>query len=289
MSNIRNNLLVITFGISCWEGRRLDKKATAEVAQSHVVSSGVGRYHKDLLPDAVEHQNILKLRNAWRVFHAENTLAWGDNGERVIRSSAFLDYTTGYRAYKDKFDQAVEVFCAAYPTLVAEAEFKLNTLFNPSDYPAVEDVRDKFKVRMTTYPMPNAEDFRLIEGIPEEDVERLQAEAVAGLQSQVTMAIKDLWSRLHTVVTAMQARLDVGDDGKVLKFHDSLVGNIQDLLNRVPALNLTGDAEIVSLTEEMQELVTFTPSELREIPEARSLVANKARDIAKRMSCFVAD
>ena len=289
MSNIRNNLLVITFGISCWEGRRLDKKATAEVAQSHVVSSGVGRYHKDLLPDAVEHQNILKLRNAWRVFHAENTLAWGDNGERVIRSSAFLDYTTGYREYKDKFDQAVEVFCAAYPTLVAEAEFKLNTLFNPSDYPAVEDVRDKFKVRMTTYPMPNAEDFRLIEGIPEEDVERLQAEAVAGLQSQVTMAIKDLWSRLHTVVTAMQARLDVGDDGKVLKFHDSLVGNIQDLLNRVPALNLTGDAEIVSLTEEMRELVTFTPSELREIPEARSLVANKARDIAKRMACFVAD
>lgn len=287
MSQIRNQLLCIALNISCWEARRQDKKVNSEVAANHGTSTGVGRYHKDLLPDAKEHQDILKLRNAWRVWHYENTLPWGNDGSRVIRSAAFLDYTNEFREYKNKFEAACETFYAAYPTLVAEAEFKLNTLFEAADYPAVQAIKDRFNVRMTTYPLPNAEDFRIIEGIPPEEVERLRSEAVSGLEEQVTLAIKDLWSRLHTVVTAMQTRLEVGTDGKPLKFHDTLVSNIEDLLAKVPQLNLTGDPAITTMTEEMQALIAFQPATLREDLTVRSDVARKAADLAKRMACFV--
>ena len=289
MSRIRNQLLCIGLNISCWEARRQDKKVNSEVAASHGTATGVGRYHKDLLPDAPEHQAILKIRNAWRVWHYANTLPWGNDGSRVIRSAAFLDYTAGYRTYKAEFDAACEAFFAAYPRLVAEAEFKLNTLFDPADYPDVSMVRDRFNVNMRVYPMPNAEDFRIIEGIPEEEVERLRADAVTGLNEQVTLAIKDLWTRLHAVVSAMQTRLEMGSDGKPLKFHDSLVGNIQELLDRVPQLNLTGDPEITTMTEQMRELVEFGPATLREDMTVRVDVAAKARELAKRMSCFVGD
>jgi len=288
-SQIRNQLLCIALNISCWEARRQDKKVNTEVAAAHGTATGVGRYHKDLLPDAVEHQNILKLRNAWRVWHYENTLPWGNDGSRVIRSAAFLDYTTEYRAYKDKFNDACEAFYNAYPTLVAQAEFKLNTLFDPQDYPDVSLIKDKFRVSMTTYPMPNAEDFRIIEGIPPEEVERLRSEAVAGLNEQVTLAIKDLWGRLHTVVLAMQSRLELGTDGKPLKFHDSLVNNIADLLDKVPQLNLTGDPDITQMTQDMRELIAFGPATLREDMTARSEISQKARELAKRMACFVGD
>lgn len=287
MNQIRNQLLCIALNISCWEARRQDKKVNNEVAASHGTATGVGRYHKDLLPDAKEHQDILKLRNAWRVWHYDNTLPWGNDGSRVIRSSAFLDYTTEYRAYKGKFEQACQVFFDKYPALVAEAEFKLNTLFDAADYSPVEAIKDKFSVRMTTYPMPNAEDFRIIEGIPAEEVERLRSEAVAGLEEQVTMAIKDLWGRLHAVVTAMQTRLETGTDGKPLKFHDTLVSNIEDLLAKVPQLNLTGDAEITTMTNDMQELIAHKPVTLREDMTVRLDVAAKARELAKRMACFV--
>lgn len=287
MSQIRNQLLCIALNISCWEARRQDKKVNNEVAVSHGTATGVGRYNKDLLPDAEEHQAILKLRNAWRVWHYDNTLPWGNDGSRVIRSAAFLDYTAEYRMYKDKFEQACTVFYAKYPALVAEAEFKLNTLFNPTDYPPVEIIKDRFGVRMTVYPMPNAEDFRIIEGVPPEEVERLRSEAVAGLEEQVTMAIKELWGRLHAVVTAMQTRLDVGTDGKPLKFHDTLVSNIEDLLDKIPQLNLTGDNEITTMTHEMRALVAHQPSTLRDDVQVRNEVAAKARELAKRMACFV--
>jgi hypothetical protein len=289
MSQIRKQLLCLSFNMSCWEARRQDKKVNGEVAASHGTAAGVGRYNKDLLPDAAEHQAILKLRNAWRVWHYENTLPWGNDGSRVIHSMAFIDYTNEYRAYKHKFEQACEDFYARYPALVAEAEFKLNTLFNAADYPPVEIVKDRFDVRLNVYPMPNAEDFRIIEGIPQEEVERLRSEAVSGIEEQVTTAVKELWGRLHSVVTAMQARLETGTDGKPLKFHDTLVSNIEDLLDKVPQLNLTGDDAITTMTQDMRALIKHQPATLREDVQVRNEVAAKARALAKRMACFVGD
>jgi hypothetical protein len=285
--NIRHQLLCVALNISCWEARRQDKKVNNEVAASHGTATGVGRYHKDLLPDAEEHQAILKLRNAWRVWHMENTLPWDNNGARVIRSAAFLDYAKEYREYKDKFEAACEIFYNAYPTLVAQAEFKLNTLFNAADYPPVETIKDKFAVRMTTFPMPNSEDFRIIESIPPEEVERLQSEAVVGLNEQVTLAIKDLWGRLHGVVSAMSNRLQEGQDGKPLKFHDTLVSNIEDLLNKVPQLNLTDDPEITTMTNAMRELIGYSPATLREDMATRISISGKAKELADRMACFM--
>lgn len=287
MSSIRNQLLIINLNISCWEGRKQDRKVSAEVAKSHAVSSSVGRYHKDLLPDADAHRAILKIRNAWRVWHAENTLPWGDNGARVIRSAGFMDYAAGYRGFKDLFDAACQNFYNEYPKLVAEAEFKLNTLFDAQEYPSVLNIKDKFRATMGTYPLPNADDFRIIEGISPEEAEQLRTQAVNGLNEQVTQAVKDLWGRLHLVVQNMSERLQFSDDGKPLKFHDSLVDNMRELLDRVPQLNLTGDPEIKRYSSEMQALLAFGPETLRNDIAVRSEVSAKAAELAKRMKCFV--
>ncbi len=287
-TNIRNSLLSINFGLSCWEARRQDKTATQEVAANHGTASNVGRYHKDLLPGAVEHEAILKIRNAWRVWHAENTLPWNDNGTRVLRSAAFLDYTQGYRGWKDQFETALQEFYTAYPTLVAQAELRLNSLFNQQDYPDLAEVKRRFAVRLDVYPLPDAEDFRLLDGIPADEADHLCKNAVAGLEGQVGAAVKDLLQRMHGVVSSMAGRLDVPHGEKGGKFHDTLVGNISDMVARIPALNLTDDPEIKQLAQAMQELVC-PPEVLRLDPDARADKAAKAKALAARMSQYVGD
>lgn len=288
MTSVRNSLLAVNFGISCWEARRQDKSASKEVADNHGTASSVGRYHKDLLPGCVEHEAILKLRNAWRVWHMENTLPWSDNGVRVIRSASFLDYSQGFKKFKDEFDAAVDAFIDAYPQAVARASLHLNSLFNKQDYPDVEEVRRRFASRMQVFPMPNEQDFRILEGVPAEEVERLQAEAVVGMHEQVTYALKDLWQRMHKVAAAMSERLAIPHGAPGGKFHDTLVDNIADLLKRVPALNLTGDPEIDRISDEMRGLLC-QPETLRVDPDARADKAEKARLLAKRMAAFVGD
>lgn len=286
MSNIRTSLISVNFGISCWEARRQDKKASKEVADIHGTASTVGRYHKDLLPGAEEHENVLKIRNAWRVWHSENTLPWNDNGTRVMRSAAFMDYSEGYRAWKDKFETGLEVFYDAYPTLVAQSELKLNTMFDPAEYPSLEEVKRRFAARLDVYPLPSAEDFRILDGISPEDAEHLRTEALSGLEAQVTAATKDLWERMHTVVKAMAERLAVPHGEKGGKFHDSLTQNIEDLLVRVPALNLTGDAAITSLSDDMRKLLC-APQALRDNPDLRDEKAALAKALASRMAQYV--
>jgi hypothetical protein len=287
MSNIRNQLLVVSLKISAWEARKQDKKATKEVADAHAIDTAVGRYHKDLLPDAKEHNDILKIRNAWRVWHYEQTLPWGDDAGRVLRSVDFLDYAAGYNEFKRAWDDAVEKFVLVYPTLVAQAELHLNTLFNTSDYPSVAEARDRFNVRMNTYPLPNAEDFRIIEGIPADEAEKLCVAAVEGLEACLNTAIKDVWSRMYGVVTAMQARLEIPIGEKGGKFHDSLVDNVAELLAILPNLNLLNDPEITTMSSEMKSLTKYPAETLRISPEARSVTAERAAALAAKMACYV--
>ena len=289
MSNIRNQLLCVGFSISCWEARRQDKKATKEVAQAHGTDAAVGRYHKDLLPGATEHEDIIKLRNAWRVWHYENTLPWGQDGTRVLRSSSFLDYGAEFSNWKSRFEALCEALYAAYPTLVAQAELRLNTLFDANDYPKVEEVRRRFAVRMNVSTMPNADDFRIIDGIPADQAEQLRIEAVSGLEEQVQAALKDLSGRMYAAVSAMQARLEIAPGEKGAKFHDSLVENIRELIKRIPKLNLTDDKEIIALSAEMEELVAHSPLTLREDPLVRNQTADKARALAARMATYIGE
>ena len=48
------------------------------------------------------------------------------------------------REFQAKRQELVEVFLAAYPRLCAEAAVRLRTLYNPLDYPALEEVRSAF-------------------------------------------------------------------------------------------------------------------------------------------------
>lgn len=280
---VKHSLLTVNFSISAWEARKQDKKATREVAEAHAVSSSVGRYHKDLLPEAPSHEAILKLRNAWRSWHYEQTLPWGDEGGRVMRSSSFMDYTAGFRERKDQWDAAVATFAAEYDSLVAQAELRLNTLFSRADYPDVSEVKRRFAVRLTTYPLPDANDFRLIEGIPTEEAQRLIAEAEAGINARVAEAVRDLWKRMHEVVSNMAQRLA----DPTQKFHNTLVSNIADMQAMVQRLNLTNDPEITRMSSAMAQLIEHGPETLRTAPEVRAATAAKAAELAHRMASYV--
>lgn len=286
-TNLRHQLLTVHFSLSAWEARKQDKRATREVAVAHGTDTSVGRYHKDLLPGSVEHEAIIKLRNAWRVWHYENTLPWGDEGARVIRSSSFLDYGAGYRTRNALWDEAIEAFIDVYPQAVAQAELRLNTLFDRGDYPDADEVRRRFAVRMRTYPLPDAEDFRIIDGIPPEEADRLVAEALDGMNARINDAVRDLWKRMHTVVDNMNQKLSVPHGAKGSAFHDTLVSNIGELVELMPKLNLTGDPVIAKFGEEMALLAAHQPQALRTQPDVREATRLKAAELAQRMAQYI--
>ena len=88
----------------------------------------------------------------------------------------------------------------------------------------------------------------------------------------------------------MAERLRAYDPAKpgASPFRDSLVENIQKLLDVLPSLNLTNDPKIALFADEMRELCAHDAQSLRDNMFTREDVAAKAEAMLDQMRQFVA-
>src|ERR1039458_897454 len=84
--------------------------------------------------------------------------------------------------------------------------------------------------------MPVGEDFRV--NLSEEEQARIAQDIDRNSREKLQNGMQDLWVRLHKVVAKMAGTLSDPEKG----FHKTLVTNIEDLVEILPQLNITGDA-----------------------------------------------
>ena len=71
-------------------------------------------------------------------------------------------------------------------------------------------------------------------------------------------------------------------------FRDTLVGNISELCDLLPSLNVTGDEELTKMCDEVRDKLTgFTPKELRKDTTAREDTARAAAAIMDKMAGYM--
>jgi len=275
---ISKKAMLARLSISVWSARRIDKTATAKVKEEYQTSNDAGRYNKALIATNA----LKKVQSAAgdaRTFHYAQTLPWNDDGARILPAANFFAYSEGMRKHKAAFQAAVTEFLSEYPALVEDAKIRLNSLFVQSDYPSAENIVSKYSFETQVDPLPDASDFRVDLG--DAEVSRIKAELDARSQQAQDAAMRDVWSRLHTAVSAMAERLSTPD----AIFRDSLVGNIVELVDLLPRLNIAGDAELDRLTKEVSaRLTAYEPDTLRTDKKTRQTVANDCAEIMNKMA-----
>jgi hypothetical protein len=80
----------------------------------------------------------------------------------------------------------------------------------------------------------------------------------------------------------------VTDEGVEHPFRDSVVTNLVKLVDILPKLNVTGDAELEGLTAEVRASLLVDPQELRKSEAVRNETAKNASAIANRMAAYMA-
>jgi predicted secreted Zn-dependent protease len=71
-------------------------------------------------------------------------------------------------------------------------------------------------------------------------------------------------------------------------FRDSLVGNIEELVELIPGLNVLDDPKIEAVRQEViKKLTPYTPKEIRKDPELREDLAGEAKAIVDKMAGFM--
>lgn len=273
-TSIQDSAMLVSLNISQWTARKHDKSVSSEVDQAHGAKDA-GRYNKLLIrKEALEPMD--KIASAARTYLYKMTLAWSDNGDRLLPAALFVDeFAPTMQKFRNDFDREVRNFVAEYPALVQEARVRLGTLYDPADYPT--DVRDRFVFRPpSVMPVADANDFRV--NLGNEYVDQIKADIRNQMAERQNDALKQVWTRVRKVVVKMVEQL--GDEkGRIF---DSVISNARDLIDILPALNLSGDQELNDIATELQSILV-PPDRLRQDKRLRADTASKAEDILKKL------
>ena len=206
LPTIASSAMVGYLNISVWEGRKKDKATEQEVqASKGAASKRATSVHKHLLPESPALEAIKTLRGEARQWFNRITLPWDDNGGRLITTAQYFEVMADMSRMETRFNQLVQVFLNTYSTEISKQAFELGALFNRSDYPTVDELREKFRFALTVNPVPMAGDFRV--NIGNEALKELQERANAHTLQRISAAVADTWNRVKEQVEWIHGRM----------------------------------------------------------------------------------
>jgi len=241
--SITSASMLVELNISVWTANKIDRNATQKVANDNHATSNAAQVRKNLLAGTTLRKELADFAASCRLWHNMKTLPWSDRGPRLLPTSLFFDYKKQMTEREGFFTERRDAFLTAYPDLVRDAPINLGTLYDPSDYPSVEEVASKFAFRMVFSPVPEGGDFRV--DLPAQDIQEMREQYDAAFNDRLAEAMREPWDRLHKMLTAMTDKLNQPDDPDAKKrWHDTFVTNAQDMTEMLKHLNITKDPEL---------------------------------------------
>lgn len=278
---LNDRALLVSLSVSQWTARKLDKKATKEVADNNRASTSAGRYNKSLLPLNDLLANVHQKTGLIREKFTKNTLPWGIDGTRILPSANYLQFMQDFRKEKADWQSLVTTFLDNYEYLVAEAKRWLGDLYDEQDYPSKASITDKFNMDMAILPVPS-DDFRV--ALSSDELTRIQEELEIRMASVQQEAMNDCWHRLYKHVEHITEKLS---DSKSI-FRDSMLDNAKETCDLLTRLNITEDPNLEAMRQAVErKLLGHHPDTLRNDWDVRQDTAVEARKIMDAMSVFM--
>ena len=242
--SISSSAMRVGLSISAPTMRKMDKKATREVISHNNARKGSANVSKKLIMSNA-HEDMTRLIAQIRAFHREQTVPWGDLGDRLVSNQNLIDYKNNMAQLEDEFWDLAKRTEDEYPQAVAQARLEvtgLGYMFNEAEYPSVDQLRRKFKFSLVFEAVPDVGDIRVDVG----------NQAANEMREQYKQVLSDRINAVH-----------------------------QDLMR---TCNLNGDAHIAGIQQDLRTtLKGVTPDGLRRDPNLRADTKRKVDAIIKNL------
>ncbi len=190
------------------------------------------------------------------------------------------------RQFAEGRKQLVAAFISAYPGLCQDAAKRLRGLYNPADYPPVEDVTKEFGFswQYVSFGVPDQ-----LKGISREVWEQERekaAQRMAEASAEIQQVLRESMAKL---VQHMADRLKEGQDGKPLRFKETTVSNLVEFLTNFEFRNVTDDTELQAMVAQARQLLQgVSADDLRATGDLRTKVQQGMADIAAQLDTMMA-
>ena len=279
---LASSAMLVELNISNWSGRKKDNRASADVTSQNYAATGVANVNKKLLADNADLKAIQTHVTAMRNMHAAMTMPWSNSGLRLLPTAQYFKYTGAMSDMENKFWDLVNAFLINYHDAVIDVQMLLGDLFSRDDYPTAEELQRKYRVHINYMPLPDAGDFRV--DISNEALREVKEQYADFYTTQYNTAMNDVWTRLHKALTNMSERLDYGSKEDKKVFRDSLVGNVNDMVELLRVCNVTSSPQMAQMADKLEEAMAgVTPDGLREDDTFRAETKRAVDDAIKSL------
>ena len=298
-SILQSNAMLVSLNISCCGFVRKDNKVTDQVNRDHAATSNAGKYDKNLL-DPKDTDGPQRQARAARTTHERLTLPWGNGNQRLLPVANYETYIQAMDQHKRAFDDSVSALTVRLPDLIERRREQLNGMFRESDYAFIDGIEDRYSFKRLVLPVPVGGNF--IADLVDSEIEAIKADIEDSNKALLDSAMQDSFSKLHKAVKHIADCLDGYTVERVRKaggkwknepsrrLYDSMISNLSDLVEVLPALNLTNDVKLDGLIADIKasdilkhDVETFKQPDNAAVVKA---VQSEANEIADKMAGF---
>lgn len=286
-----HSLLMYSLNAPTWSAYKRDKKITSEVKQQKHVNEEVkaGNFNKLLMPDFAELEACKSYIGATRQEFYLRTAPWGDQrGVRVGKAEEHMDIMAWFGDRRAGFEPIKQAMLDKYDEQIALTEFKLNDMFELSDYPDVDFIANKFQLRLSTVPLPNISDIRLLTEIPQHLRDEIEAQITSDINEGLASTLAHGMTELYKPIAHMAMTLDKHSKGEAKRLFDSVVENVRTMAEMVHKLNVMRNPVLEQLAIDAGNLVDgLTTKDLKDSEGLSAVTAKKAQVLADRIAKFI--
>lgn len=259
------------------------------VKSEHRLGAQSGKWVKQLFPpQALE--PIKKLDNEARAYFDSVTLPF-DKGIGILPAGLILECGDKMREFAGRRAVLVQDhFLAQWDQWVDWARAEHNGTFEPELYDFYK-AEKSFYFKTCPLPVPDSGHFcTTVSSLLGVDTQSVDIR----VQDAMVEAQRELMRRLIEPVQAMATKLSetpkvdkkTGLPKDDIVFRDSLIGNIKEIVNLAPKLNIGGDPAIDAFVVDMEKLTRYTPDTLRSDKATRAEAAESAAAVLKRLEGY---
>ena len=206
-------------------------------------------------------------------------------GIHLLPIAALQTVEQRLRQFAEDRTQLVGAFLSAYPGLCQDAAKRLRGLYNPADYPAIEDATREFGFSWQYVSFGVPDQLKAISRDVWEQEREKAAQRMAEASTEIQTVLRESMAKL---VQHMADRLKEGPDGKPLRFKETTVSNLVEFLTNFEFRNVTDDGELQALVAHARELLHGVDAEdLRTTGDLRTKVQNGMADIAAQLDTML--
>ena len=247
------------------------------------------RVNKSLFPKEATDKYQKVITEAAKYFY-RTTTPWDDKGWRLLSIDIYKDFIKTMKGHTRSFREAVMDFIDGFEGNIEAMKPVLGDAFRMDDYNEFflggkvnrEALLEKFNLEVEYGTVSDADDLRAC--LTETDREVIAAHITEKNNEKFAKSQEHLITILHEHIMAIHERLSQEEN----IFRDTLIGNLEDLCDLIPKMNIANDQAINALAAEAKaKLCSWAPATLRDDTKKRADVADEAGKILGNMKGLI--